>query len=140
MVAQGADPNLLAQVNLTVYYNRPTSGNCAANAGYTVGTSVEICQADYLTYKSNSKPNGYLIHELIHVRQYLDDPVGYTITNAGENFLLSIMSGGDTRIVHDYNSYEIEAMTCDNSVHQSATSGNGLLPLNSAPCNLTSGK
>ena len=143
MIANGADPDLLNQTDLIVYNNRASSGACAPGSGYagnSFGTQVEICQTNYLTDNSGSQPSGVLIHELVHVRQYLDDPVGHIITNATQNFLLFIIFRGDEGKIHDNNSTEIEAMTCQKAINQNYNSGNGLIPLNTAPCNLTSGK
>jgi RHS repeat-associated protein len=68
--AAGVDPKFLEKVTLVVYDKAPWWDlDCRGAAGHADGTTIYICSSAYF---DPNRVNGYLVHELVHVRQYLE--------------------------------------------------------------------
>jgi RHS repeat-associated protein len=136
LVKAGADPKVLQPVTVHVY-NDPEAVaqdiNCRGSAAYTVGVDVYFCTPSYYNI---TEPTPTLVHELIHVRQVLENPA-FDPEYFLAKIALTIIYRGNKRLVHNKNPFEAEAMTCEGAVRTSQESNQGLPPLNTETCDLT---
>lgn len=116
------------QATISVFDDAPWWVACGANAAITRGTTINICIGSYF---DSIKPTPVLIHELIHVRQYLETP-NYAARYFVEARLRRHGTGRS-------NVYEKPAYDCADTVSASYGAGGGLPALNTATCNLTLG-
>jgi RHS repeat-associated protein len=130
LIARGADPALVSGVIIKI---APNSAGCLFQkligqgaAALTFGNTITYCGLQYFTAGTHNGINQYLVHELVHVRQYRDngfDPFWESVVD-----VVKIVSGSDYNR-YELNPYEIEAQAC-----QVAFVDDPTIPLDSARC------
>jgi RHS repeat-associated protein len=130
LIGQGADPDLVNGVTIRI----PEEG-CYPNCRKAATTWFnEITYKDAYYYNNPASPNGILLHELVHVRQFRD---------GGNWFALKLQFGILRENIHEWidpkysryanNGYwvEVEGARCGEAWRADSSTA-----LNASPCNL----
>jgi RHS repeat-associated protein len=120
LISRGVDPNILTNVTIDIGVNAcsPT------NAAQTSYSHITFCNSNFF---DNQNPNGYLVHELIHVKQYYYG--GFSFAN--DYTIRVIISKLKGENIYETVPAEIEASNC-----QFAFQNDPTIRLDSGYCNL----
>ena len=117
----GVSEDFLNSVTIVVDPPWWDTGCWSGNPAITSGNTITFCSSQY---HDTAQVSPALVHELVHVHQYQEDPLSHL------KIPLSNIFNADN------NPYENEAYSCSDPLWELYYSGEDLPALNVAPCNL----
>ncbi len=123
LIDAGVSEDFLDSVTIVVYDEAPwwDTGCWSGNPAITSGNTITFCSSQYY---DTAQVSPALVHELVHVNQYQEDPFSHL------KIPLSNVFNADN------NPYENEAYDCSDPLWELYYNGEDLPALNVAPCNL----